>query len=162
MDDDTRNDSPPALDALPFLTGTLQPPDPGSASAPAGIFDLYPRSSDVELLGALRFLLDVEGFSAAWLEARADLDPGAVDALLSGQDLPSEDAVRRLCRAVGMSRWLFFLLGSVQYGADLGLPELQWLIAERRRALAGDESASLAEIVAEATRTFFKLGARCL
>ena len=124
----------------------------------AWIFELYPRGSDVEVLGALRFLMEVEGVPAPWLEARADLDPGAVDGILSGEIPPSDTVVRRLCRIAGMSRWLFFLVGAVKYGADLGVPELQWLLDERRRALAEDTDPSLAELVAEATRLFFKLG----
>ena len=61
----------------------------------AWIFELYPRGSDVEVLGALRFLMEVEGVPAPWLEARADLDPGAVDGILSGEIPPSDTVVRR-------------------------------------------------------------------
>lgn len=144
-------------DDLSGYHGPSQPPVAVNASAPAAIFDRYPRNSEIEVLGALRFLIEVEGIPASTIEARAGLDRGAVDALVSGEDEPSNDVVRRLCGAVGMSRWLFFLVGSIKYGADLGSPELQWLIEERRRVVAENRDEPLAELVAEAARIFFKL-----
>lgn len=156
MNDDLIPDgTTPALDDLTGLvSGVPAPPQ----AEPASIFDLYPRGSDIEVLGALRFLIDVEGIPAATLEARAGLDAGTVDAILSATVEPSNDVVRHLCRSQGVSRWMFFLFGSIKYGADLGLPELQWLIAERRRLRAENPGQFPVELVAEATRLFFKIG----
>ena len=163
-DDLARNGS--TLDApLPsFMRGIpALPRSPGaSGMARASIFKLYPRGSRFEVLGALRYLMGVEGTTAASLEARAGLDPGAVNAFLFGKDRPCDEVVGRLCRSVGISRWLFFLIGSIQYGADLGVPELQWMIEKRRRMLAKNTDESLEELVAEATRFFFNLGGRQL
>lgn len=145
------------LSAIPAL-GTRS----GLSASVSGrsIFALYPRGCDFEVLGALRYLMEVEGETAARLEAQASLEAGAVDAILTGRYRPSDDDVRRLCLGLGISRWLFFLMGSIKYGADLGFPELQWLIDERRRARAENADRSLGELVAEATRLLFMLGAR--
>lgn len=160
-DDPTPEGATPALDELASLVKWLSAPRPLDRSD-ASIFKLYPRGCDVEVLGAIRFLMEVEGVPAAKIEARADFDPGAVYAILNGRERLSADAVRHLCRCLGMSRWLFYLVGSVQYGADLGLPELQWLIEERRRLKVENPDESLVELVAEATRLFFKLGGQSM
>lgn len=162
MYEDLPSGATPARHALRSLMTEMPARAPARVNTTerASIFDLYPRGSDTEVLGALRFLIEVEGIPAAALGARAGLDAGAVDAVLAGREQLSTDALCHLCRSLKISRWLLFLIGSVKYGADLGLPELQWLIEERRQMQAGAAGGSLVELVAEATRLHFRLGTK--
>lgn len=109
----------------------------------------YP-GSDTELIAALRLALETRRWRPEDLDRRAGLVPGATRLMMAGRLEPSWPALRKICRALVVPRWLFHLTGTVMVGADLGYGELKDVVRRRYQMLKGNaESVSGADLVIE-------------